>query len=715
MKLQETMAVPKGLAIIKHIAADHPQNAWQSKVLNPLHNWHRTQDAHVHTQSKKVHAKGEHAHTHYMPGLDGLRALAVLAVIAYHLGLSFAPGGLLGVDVFFVLSGYLITDILIAQWRADGRMDLKDFWLRRARRLLPGLYVMLVAVVAWVMIMAPSQLAALRAATVAAFLYVSNWWLIFHHVSYFAQFGPPSPLGHLWSLAVEEQFYLLWPLLLVLGLRFVRRRGWLLTLIVAAAAASSLLMAFLYQPGGNPNRVYYGTDTRAFSLLIGAALALVWASRTLHKELTKGKRMALDLCGLVALVVVIGMIITTNEYQPFLYQGGMVMVSLASAVVVAVLAHPASKLAWLFGKQPLRFLGVRSYGIYLWHYPIIVLTTPSVDTGGFDVQRAVLQVAASILLADLSWRFVEMPIRRGAIGRLWAQAKSSLQEPVRPRIPYQALASLMAVALLCGGVVGDLAHSQESAAASTLPADRSRPLSAGSNLTDSKGKTHAMTAHSSRHRHPDSSKADAPLTRDHAQHGTEHDTRANSTFKKGTAHRKPPVATVSAAERAHRWEAALGRTTTSIGDSIMIDMQPYLPQFLPGIWVDGDVGRQMISLPAAVAQLKADGKLRSRLIIELGTNGPFDEGQLVAFLRSLDEKEIILANTRVPRPWQNEVNAMLAQVARAVPHTTLVNWYLASANHNDYFYPDGVHLNPLGARVYAALLAHALEAHAKNA
>lgn len=144
----------------------------------------------------------------------------------------------------------------------------------------------------------------------------------------------------------------------------------------------------------------------------------------------------------------------------------------------------------------------------------------------------------------------------------------------------------------------------------------------------------------------------------------------------------------------------------------MIDMQPYLPDFLPGIWVDGYVGRQMLSLPQAVAELKAHGKLRKRLIIELGTNGPFDESDLVTFLKSLHEQEIILANTRVPRPWQDEVNAMLAQVARQVPHTFLVNWYAQSANHNAYFYPDGVHLNPVGARVYASLLAHAVMQHA---
>jgi len=332
------------------------------------------------------------------------------------------------------------------------------------------------------------------------------------------------------------------------------------------------------------------------------------------------------------------------------------------------------------------------------------------------VWRAILQVSASIALADLSWRFVETPIRRGALGRLWAEAKTSALRASRARTRFLAIASVLALALLVGGLIGDVAHSTENAAASTVPVAKSRIVQSISPQTmaahPAHGTAHATSA-TSLHSRSSSRPAKAPLTSDSRQgkDRTHSHTKALGDTKKPS--RRPPTSKISAAEQAHRWEAALGRTTTSIGDSIMIDMQPYLPQFLPGIWVDGDVGRQMISLPAAVAQLKADGKLRSRLIIELGTNGPFDEGQLVTFLRSLHVKEIILANTRVPRPWQNEVNAMLAQVASVVPHTTLVNWYQASANHNDYFYPDGVHLNPLGARVYAALLAHALEAHAK--
>ena len=359
----------------------------------------------------------------YMPGLDGLRAIAVLAVIAYHLELGWAQGGLLGVGVFFTLSGYLITDLLLGQRDTFGHLRLGDFWLRRARRLLPALFLMLAVVVAWVTLLDRSQLPALRGDVAAAAVYMSNWWNIFRHASYFSRFGPPPPLDHLWSLAIEEQFYLIWPWLLWLGLRYARGRYRMAGLTLAAAAVSATVMALLYQPGDDPTRVYEGTDTRAFGLLFGAALAMVWPSRHLRADLTIRRRLLLDGAGVVGLVVIALLIWQTNQYSVFLYRGGLVLLSVATVLVVAALAHPASRLGLALGWKPLRWLGVRSYGIYLWHWPIIVLTTPTAQNGA-NLTLQVLQVGATIAVAALSWRFIEEPIRRGALGRLWAQARS---------------------------------------------------------------------------------------------------------------------------------------------------------------------------------------------------------------------------------------------------------------------------------------------------
>jgi peptidoglycan/LPS O-acetylase OafA/YrhL len=372
----------------------------------------------------------------YMPGLDGLRAIAVLAVIAYHLELGWAQGGLLGVGVFFTLSGYLITDLLLGQRDTVGHLRLGDFWLRRARRLLPALFLMVAVVVAWVTLFDRSQLPALRGYVAAAAVYMSNWWNIAIHASYFSRFGPPPPLDHLWSLAVEEQFYLVWPFLLWLGLRFTRGRYRLAGLTLAAAALSAIVMALLYQPGVDPTRVYEGTDTRASGLLVGAALAMVWPSRHLRADLALRRRLLLDGVGVAGLAVIALLIWQTNQYSPFIYRGGIVLLSVGTVGVVAAVAHPASWLGPALGWAPLRWLGVRSYGIYLWHFPIIVLTTPTA-LRSVNLPLQILQVGATIAVAALSWRFVEEPVRRGALGRIWEQARSGVW--CRKTVPRQAV------------------------------------------------------------------------------------------------------------------------------------------------------------------------------------------------------------------------------------------------------------------------------------
>jgi peptidoglycan/LPS O-acetylase OafA/YrhL len=361
----------------------------------------------------------------YMPGLDGLRAIAVLAVIAYHEQLGWAPGGLLGVGLFFTLSGYLITDLLLGQWRGSGKVHLGDFWLRRARRLLPALFVMLAIVTAWVTIFDRARLANLRGAVAAAATYSSNWYLIATHASYFSRFAAPQPLDHLWSLAVEEQFYLLWPWVLLAGLVVIRHRPaalkWLALPTLGLAAVSAVVMLMLYQPGFDPTRIYEGTDTRASGLLIGAALAMVWPSSRAAGASRK-TRIALDIPAVAGLAVIAFMIWRVGEYSPFLYRGGLILLSAATAAVVAVTACPGSVVGTALSWRPLRWLGVRSYGIYLWHYPVIVLTTPANSTE--DLARAAWQTAASIGLAALSWHFIEEPVRHGALGRLWARLRT---------------------------------------------------------------------------------------------------------------------------------------------------------------------------------------------------------------------------------------------------------------------------------------------------
>ncbi|MGH2926266.1 MAG: acyltransferase family protein [Solirubrobacterales bacterium] len=397
----------------------------------------------------------------YMPGLDGLRAIAVMAVVAYHLQFASAPGGLLGVGVFFTLSGYLITDLLLAQV-ARGRIHLGSFWLARARRLLPGLVVMLVVVLAWVTVIGPHQAPDFKQAVASGLFYFNNWWLIFHNVSYFAQFAAPSPLNHLWSLSVEEQFYIVWPFMLIAGIALVREppglkglRPRLAAVTLVLAVVSAIAMTVLYHPGLDPSRVYYGTDTRAQEILLGAALAMLWPSRRLSRGVTVGARNVIDGAGALGLGVIGLMIWRSGQYSPFLYRGGFMVLSLATVVVVAALAHPATRLGPIVGCRPMRWIGERSYGIYLWHFPIIVLTTPD-GAHGADLVRAFFQVTAILIVAALSWRYVENPIRHGALARYWRRRKESprRREPLSPRARAVTVAAGLVLAVAIAGLAG---------------------------------------------------------------------------------------------------------------------------------------------------------------------------------------------------------------------------------------------------------------------
>jgi peptidoglycan/LPS O-acetylase OafA/YrhL len=399
----------------------------------------------------------------YIPGLDGLRAVAVLMVIAYHLNVPGASGGNLGVGVFFTLSGYLITDLLLAHWRRHGNLGLGTFWLRRARRLLPALFLMLVLVSIWVAVFDAGQLASVRRQVVSAALYVANWSTIAQHGSYFARFATPLPLDHLWSLAIEEQFYLLWPWLIWLGIRAVRSPKRLALLTLVGAVASAVVMGQLYHRGYDPTRVYEGTDTRAFGLLIGAALAIVLPTKKAQRGAPADVQILLDRTGIAALVLMLLLVWRTNAFSSFLYPGGFLVLSVATALVIAAVVNPASRLGTALGSRPLRWIGVRSYGIYLWQSPIIVLANPNQTT--FNLPRAVLEVGATLIIASLSWRYVEEPIRHGALGRVWRQMRAGAQRlGVRRRA--QALSGAAAAALLLAvvGLAGALPVASSGAA-----------------------------------------------------------------------------------------------------------------------------------------------------------------------------------------------------------------------------------------------------------
>lgn len=407
--------------------------------------------------SRKTLARrgGDKTRLTYLPGLDGLRALAVLAVVIYHADLGWLPGGFLGVEIFFVISGYLITALLLAEWRREGTIDLKSFWLRRARRLLPALWVLIGIVLAFAVLALPDEVAGLRPDVAAALGYVTNWYLILAQKSYFETVGRPSLLQHLWSLAIEEQFYLLWPLFLrfILG-RLSPRRA--LALIVAGAVLSLAWMVWLYVPDSDPSRVYYGTDTRAAGLLFGAALAFLWTPWGDAKQAARVKPWLADIVGVLALGALVAACWFIGEFDPFLYRGGLAFVALATVVVIAAVVHPGAQLGTtILGLAPLRWIGLGSYSIYLWHWPIFMVTRPQLDVPLDGAALFALRLSATFLLAAFSYRFVETPIRRGGLERAWQslRAAQGRQKKVLARQWALRVSALAIFLWLIGGSV----------------------------------------------------------------------------------------------------------------------------------------------------------------------------------------------------------------------------------------------------------------------
>jgi peptidoglycan/LPS O-acetylase OafA/YrhL len=308
----------------------------------------------------------------------------VFAVVAYHIGTTSAstvlPGGFLGVDVFFVLSGYLITSLLIVEVQQTGRISIKNFYIRRARRLLPALFALLLVVAAIGAFWVPQQAARLKGDLLASLGYVTNWWLIAEDSSYFATAGDRPPmLTHLWSLAIEEQYYLVWPLILITFAAVRARRGLMLLLITAGIIASTVVGFRLYDPFSDPSRVYYGTDTRALAPLMGAALAIAIKPWHHRARLPRGARHGLDVLGVTAMLALAGIAATLRDTEEVLYRGGFLVIAVLGAVAVGVAGHPGTALGEALGTQPLKYLGERSYAIYLWHWPVCLLTRPGLD------------------------------------------------------------------------------------------------------------------------------------------------------------------------------------------------------------------------------------------------------------------------------------------------------------------------------------------------
>jgi peptidoglycan/LPS O-acetylase OafA/YrhL len=608
----------------------------------------------------------------YQPSLDGLRAIAVAAVILYHADVSWMPGGFLGVEVFFVVSGFLITSLMLEERMRSGTVDLRSFWIRRARRLLPALYLLLLVVSAASLLVYDDAAGRMGGDVLAALAYVYNWWQILLDESYFAQAGRPPLLQHLWSLAVEEQFYLLFPPLFALGLVKLGHVRVRLALLVTALA-SAAWMAFLYEPFVDTSRVYYGTDTRLSGLLLGCLLAMVWSPWRSRTPAAPQAGPVLDIVGVAGLVAIGWFLTRVNAFDPFIYRGGFLLLDIVCITVIAVLVHPAARLSRVLGWAPLVWIGLRSYSLYLWHWPIFVVTRPELDVPLSGFPLFVFRMLLTFGAAELSFRYVETPLRQGSLGRWYADVRRSdgLRRQALLRRGWVIGGTLTVLVLLVGfGLFR----------ASTSPEREAIELAA-----TGEGDTELADV-------PVATEGDdpsAPVT-------SEATTTTTTTTTSPAPGSTPP--TTAAAPPAGQTDAL------AVGDSVMLGAQSALVQAMPGIRVDAKVGRQFDSLRDVVGWYAAEGLIPGPLVVHAGTNGTFTDADVDRLMELAGDRKVLLVNAKVARPWQDLVNQRLAAAAQRYPNAELVDWFSLASAHPEWFAGDGAHLRPDGARAFAELI-----------
>jgi peptidoglycan/LPS O-acetylase OafA/YrhL len=388
----------------------------------------------------------------YIPAIDGLRAIAVMAVLFYHLGFNWIPGGFLGVDLFFVISGYVITRLLLDSIERSGGLDLRAFYLARIRRLLPALAFMLVTTAIAVGIWAPDTIKRFLIDTPFALTGSMNWWLVGHHLDYFEAIGRPPLLQHTWSLAVEAQFYLLWPLILLVILKFFgKKRIPVVSLSIAAFSGIALMLISFSLDSSNASKVshvYFGTDTHSIGLFLGAALAVSWIPQNFKSEVSKKAQDFIDGIGVFGFLGILAAFLLIDESQPSLYKIAFPLAGLFGAAIVTSIVHPASRFAPILQNKVLLWIGERSYAIYLWHWVIFQVTRPKVDLAGASWAMYSLRILIVFALADVSLRYVELPVRRGVLN-YWIKGLKyrTSEEKKRQKRRFTAVVSILVISI----------------------------------------------------------------------------------------------------------------------------------------------------------------------------------------------------------------------------------------------------------------------------
>ena len=599
----------------------------------------------------------------YLPSIDSLRALAVLAVIIYHVDVNYLPGGFLGVDLFFVLSGYLISSLIIKEYRKTGSINLYNFYLRRARRLLPAVYFMITVGIILMVMFNEVLLKKSHLDAIFGYIYSSNWWYIFHKLDYFDSFGSQSPFKHLWSLAIEEQFYMIFPLLFLLinskkkGKDGTYKLSKSFLYIVLGLIFVSLITHILLFDINNISRIYFGTDTRAFSLLVGVVGAILYPMDKLNTKITPQENLVYSVVSLISISALITIMIYTSEYNTWLYRGGFLLVAILGIIIIISSGKQYTVMAKLLSFKPVVFIGKTSYSLYLWHFPILVLTTPVSEIGNPNNFYVILRVILTFIVAIISYVFVETPIRKLGFKNYVSIIYKKIVIKSKKMKKIVASIAVVVSLLFVMGILGKSVPYLSTAFVKEVESNKeSQFVNKGENNKDN-------------NQNQDNKKAE----------NKDDKNDNNNTEKKYSS-------------------------VVVIGDSLTVDIGEKFQEIYPGAVIDGKIGRQLY---VAVDEAKGYSQYNnenSAIIFQLGTNGPFTESQIEDLLKVFDKADIYFVNIKVPRAWEKTVNTALQEAKEKHANVNIIDWYSVANSGKDLFEPDRVHLNLTGVAEMVTLI-----------
>lgn len=603
--------------------------------------------------------------TKYLPSIDSLRAIAVIAVIIYHIDANYLPGGFLGVDLFFVLSGYLISSLIIKEYKSTGTVNLYNFYVRRARRLLPAVYFMITVVLIIITLFNGVLLKKSYLDALFGYIYSSNWWYIFHKLDYFDSFGSQSPFKHLWSLAIEEQFYMFFPLIFLIFNRKSKSNNGNSKLnknfiyVVLSLILVSLIAHILLFDINNINRIYFGTDTRAFSLLVGVVGAILYPMDRLSERTTKKDNMIYSIVSLVSILVLIGIMINTSEYNTWLYRGGFLLVAIIGLIIIISSGRQYTFMSKLLSFKPLVFIGKISYSLYLWHFPILVVTTPVSEIGNPNLFYVTLRIVLIFLVATGSYMFVETPIRKlGFVNYINLLFKRIMKFKNNTKKIIFASIALVAVVFTMG-VFGKSVPYLSTAFVTEMSNNKESQFISNNNDNN--------TNNSSEHKSDNNN-----------QEGNKSEDKKYSSL-------------------------------LVIGDSLTVDIGEKIKEKYPGAIIDGKISRQLTAATALADQYANYNNENTAVIFQLGTNGFFTESQVEELVKKFDKADIYFVNVKVPRTWEKTVNKELDALKERHSDITIIDWYSVANNNQNYFEPDKVHLNSEGVETMVSLIEKSLK------